>query len=138
MQLRLKLDVAQGDVDAEGARVSEIQDTLKEKEKEKAVVSRKQIELERKGTALQKEIDGKNPDAIRLREEIAHTEKRKRMSEKSLEKVKEQQEKSEEVLTGFQVRALCMHTRCLRARLPNKHSHIPPSLACRVRAVRPR
>ena len=92
--------------------------TLEEPMKRKIMISRKQIELERKGTALQKEIDGKNPDAIRLREEIAHTEKRKRMSEKSLEKVKEQQEKSEEVLTGFQVRIMHAHAHSLRARLP--------------------
>ena len=40
---------------------------------------------------MHRDLEGKNPDAIRRREEIAHTQKRKAMSSKSLEKSAAQQ-----------------------------------------------
>ena len=45
------------------------------------------LKLERELVKLQRDLEGQNPAAIRTREEIAHTTKRKAMSEKSLEKI---------------------------------------------------
>ena len=41
---------------------------------------------------------GKTPEAIRLKEEISHAERRKKLSEKSLAKLEEQQAKGDEQL----------------------------------------
>lgn len=51
------------------------------------VPCRKTLELERKLVAVQRQVENKNPESIRTREEISHLEKRKAMSIKSLEKV---------------------------------------------------
>ena len=67
-----------------------------------APASRAVLELERKLVALQQEIESKKPEEIRLKEEISHTERRKRASEKSLEKVTEQQAKGEQQLASLQ------------------------------------
>ena len=65
-----------------------IPEQVKGHEKEKAGLSRKSTELERKVVQLQQQAEGKSPAAIKLREEISHVQKRKAMHAKSLDKVK--------------------------------------------------
>ena len=56
-------------------RLAEIDEAVRANEKEKARFARKVVELERKAVSLQQEIEGKNPEAIRLKEEIAHADR---------------------------------------------------------------
>mmetsp|Transcript_13773 Transcript_13773/g.37285 ORF Transcript_13773/g.37285 Transcript_13773/m.37285 type:complete len:1277 (-) Transcript_13773:524-4354(-) len=58
-------------------------------EKDKARLTRKAVELERSLSALQQQVEGQNPAAIKLREEIKHIERRRAAQAKSLEKTEE-------------------------------------------------
>lgn len=69
-----------------------LENSVKTCEKEKSRLTRKVVELERKEVSLQQLLESKTPDAVRLQEEIAHTQRRKKMCEKSLEKVLAQQD----------------------------------------------
>ena len=76
------------DFEAASGRHGAAEDEVKGHEKEKAGLSRKSTELERKVVQLQQQMEGKNPAFIKLREEISHVQKRRLMHEKSLGKVK--------------------------------------------------
>ena len=71
------------------------EESVKAEEKDKSRLARKCVELERKLVGLQRQLEGKNPEVIRTREEITHTEKRKAMATKSLEKIQATQKKAE-------------------------------------------
>ena len=76
------------DFEAASGRHGAAEDEVKGHEKEKAGLSRKSTELERKVVQLQQQSEGKNPAFIKLREEVSHVQKRRLMHEKSLGKVK--------------------------------------------------
>lgn len=60
------------------------------------------VELERKTVSLQQLLEGKTPEAIRVKEEIAHAQRRKMTSQKSLEKVTARQQKAALHLSALQ------------------------------------
>lgn len=99
--LQGRCDEARESADAERTKHAEVEEAVKSNEKEKARLSRKVIELERKTASLQQQIEGKSPEAIRLQEEISHAERRKKMSEKSLEKVVDLNERGEAQLAAL-------------------------------------
>lgn len=80
------LTEAQEEIEIADGKHSSAEESVKAAEKEKSRLGRKVVELERKLVGLQRQLEGRNPDTIRLREEMAHTTKRKGMTEKSLEK----------------------------------------------------
>jgi structural maintenance of chromosome 1 len=78
------------------ARQSAVEEAVKANEKEKSSIARERGEAERKAAQLQKQIGGKEPTLIRLREEITHIEKKKAVEAKALKKAEEKRERAEE------------------------------------------
>lgn len=74
-------------------RQAEVETSVQADEKEKFRLARRIVELERKAVSLQQQLENRAPDAIRVKEEIAHIQRRRKMSEKTLDKVSAQQEK---------------------------------------------
>eukprot|EP00316_Scyphosphaera_apsteinii_P022800 CAMPEP_0119313214 /NCGR_PEP_ID=MMETSP1333-20130426/28260_1 /TAXON_ID=418940 /ORGANISM="Scyphosphaera apsteinii, Strain RCC1455" /LENGTH=1316 /DNA_ID=CAMNT_0007317997 /DNA_START=36 /DNA_END=3986 /DNA_ORIENTATION=- len=93
--LRGKLTDAQAELQKVSSQHTGVEEQVKVVEKEKSRMSRKCVELERTLAELQQSIEGQDPAAIKLREQIKHLERHKSMQEKSLEKVTQTHKTSE-------------------------------------------
>lgn len=76
--------------------------TLRAVEKDKSRLARKTVELERSLAAMQAKMEGQNPGAIKLREEIKHVERRRATQTKSLEKVEETHKANTKQVKGLE------------------------------------
>lgn len=89
--VKLRDDLAEGE-EALGV-VSQahaaVEASLRSVEKDKARAARRAVDLERALAAVQQKMEGQNPAAIKLREEIKHVERRQAQQTRSLEKVEE-------------------------------------------------
>ena len=101
-KLKQRAVEAREDVGVEEARYESLEVVVQENEKSKANATKKVVELERKAAALQQQLEGQTPDAIQRKEEILHAERRRAMSEKSLNKLLEQQAQAEQELATMQ------------------------------------
>ena len=82
-------------VDGEVTKHAETEEAAKAGEREKARLAREVVALERSAVKLQQQLETQTPTGIKLQEEIAHAERRKKMAEKSLEKLSEQRTKGD-------------------------------------------